>query len=125
MAINFNFTGIFTFPSSLPLSALISSQQGSDVTARFIFFRRTDERGRTRDDGQSNLFLSLDNGDRQRLPLTLERWESRELQQQYRIFDFRVSSAQPGNHTLNIQFTRNDAMDVPVTVALDSIRFKP
>ncbi|KAJ2928929.1 hypothetical protein H1R20_g8337, partial [Candolleomyces eurysporus] len=69
--------------------------------------------------------FSVDKGDRQRLPLTLDRWESRELQQQYRIFPFRAPSTEPGNHTLNIQFTRNDAMDVPVTVALDSIRFKP
>ncbi|KAF6766420.1 hypothetical protein DFP72DRAFT_866451 [Ephemerocybe angulata] len=98
---------------------------GSNVNAMFIFFRRTDGKGQTRDDGKSSILLSLDNKPPQRLPLTLEGWTSQELQQKYRFSQFLVDSPTEGDHTLNIQLARDNAMESPVTFALDYIRFTP
>lgn len=92
-----------------------------------ILFRRTDTRGQTRDDGKSNIFVTLD-GDRrssQRLALTLDGWTDEELKQQFRFQPFFIDSPIEGNHSLKIQFLRENAMEVPVTFGLDYIRFTP
>lgn len=91
----------------------------------FVLFRRTNRRGRTRNDGKANLLITLDNNPPQRLPLNLEGWTNQELRQQFRMSQVLVNSSKDGNHTLNMKLERNDAMDVPVTFALDYIRFTP
>ncbi|KAJ3526285.1 hypothetical protein NMY22_g10225 [Coprinellus aureogranulatus] len=98
---------------------------GSNAIAMFVFFRRTNNRGRTRNDGKANLVFKLDDNEPQRLPLTLEGWTNQELRQKFRMSQFLVNSPKEGNHTLNIQLARDDAIDVPVTFALDYIRFTP